>query len=253
MVVRLLLQASGEKVDTAWATDLVLMAALIVIACIVVVFVILAIPTLVIARIRYRRLVRSGIIDIDKMGGRTFEQYLEVLFERQGYKVERTRFTGDFGGDLVIRKDGVKTVVQAKRWTKRVGVKAVQEAVAAKGYYDCDAAMVVTNSDYTAQARELARKNKVTLWDRAKLSDELESAHVRERVAEQQATSAEPIADVRAPGEPAPALAAVATCRICAKVLSPGERTYCESNRKRFKGEMFCFRHQRSRRTMERA
>lgn len=47
-----------------------------------------------------------------------------------------------------------------------MGVKAIQEAVAAKGYYDCQEAMVVTNSVYTKQAMELARANGVKLWDR---------------------------------------------------------------------------------------
>lgn len=47
-----------------------------------------------------------------------------------------------------------------------MGVKAIQEAVAAKGYYDCQEAMVVTNSVYGKQAMELARANGVKLWDR---------------------------------------------------------------------------------------
>ena len=62
-----------------------------------------------------RRLARSGLADIDRMGGRTFEQYLEVMFARLGYRVVRTRFTGDYGGDLVLSRDGTRTVVQAKR------------------------------------------------------------------------------------------------------------------------------------------
>jgi len=70
---------------------------------------------------------------------------------------------------LVVRKDGSRIAVQAKRSSKNVGVKAVQEAVASKGYYDADSAMVVTNRYYTVQAKELARKNGVSLWDRDKL------------------------------------------------------------------------------------
>jgi restriction system protein len=214
---------------------------------------VLILGSLVLKIIRIRRLARSGIDDIDRMGGRVFEQYLEVLFRRRGYKVELTKFAGDYGGDLVVRKDGVRTVVQAKRYTKNAGVRAVQEVVAAKGYYDCAAAMVVTNSGFTRQAQELARKNKVTLWARDRLIRELESARARDGVREATATPVDavpPIAPVRAPGEVPPALATVATCRICAKVLSSGERTYCVSNQKRFRGEMFCFRHQRSRKTM---
>lgn len=122
---------------------------------------------------RYRRLSRSGIKDIDRFGGKTFEQYLAVLFKRLGYKVERTKFTGDYGGDLVLRKEGVRTVVQAKRYSKAVGVRAVQEVVAAKGYYECHETMVVSNSAYTKQARELAAKNDVELWDREMLIQQL--------------------------------------------------------------------------------
>ena len=84
-----------------------------------------------------KRLAASGIADIDTMDGKAFEEYLEVLFGKLGYKVERTRYVGDYGADLITQKDGVKTVIQAKRYGKAVGIKAVQEAVAAKGMYGC--------------------------------------------------------------------------------------------------------------------
>lgn len=113
-----------------------------------------------------RKLARSGIAKIDVMDGRTFEQRLAVLFRCLGYSVEETRYRGDFGADLVVAKDGVRTVVQAKRWTKNVGIKAVQEAHAAAAMYRCTRSMVVTNRYYSRAARELARANKVVLWDR---------------------------------------------------------------------------------------
>jgi len=113
-----------------------------------------------------RRLAQSGVADIDKMDGKTFEKYLKVLFEKLGYKVERTKYIGDYGADLVATKNGVRMVIQAKRYKKKVGIKAVQEAVASKGYYNCDKAMVVTNSYFTNQAKTLASRNKVELWDR---------------------------------------------------------------------------------------
>ena len=113
-----------------------------------------------------QKLARSGIADIDKMDGKTFEKYLKVFFEKLGYKVERTKYIGDYGADLVTINNGVKTVIQAKRYKNRVGIKAVQEVVASKGYYNCDKAMVVTNSYFTNQAKTLASRNKVELWDR---------------------------------------------------------------------------------------
>lgn len=119
--------------------------------------------------VRERRLARSGIHEIDRMNGLTFERRLAHLFAGLGYRVEQTRARGDYGADLVLEQNGQRTVVQAKRWTKNVGVKAVQEAVAAKPMYRCDRAMVVTNRYFTEQAKRLAKANEVTLWNRDEL------------------------------------------------------------------------------------
>ncbi|KLU63094.1 restriction endonuclease [Peptococcaceae bacterium CEB3] len=115
------------------------------------------------------QLKQAGIGDIDKMDGREFELYLVVLFRQLGCAVQPTPYTGDRGADLVLSKDGTKTVVQAKRYAKTVGNKAVQEVVAAKAYYRADKAMVVTNSHFSNAAVELARANDVELWDRNQL------------------------------------------------------------------------------------
>ena len=120
-----------------------------------------------------RRISRSGIEEIDHMDGHTFERRMQVLFRDLGYRVQRTGKCGDYGADLVVELDGDKTVVQAKRWTKTVGVKAVQEAVAAKPMYGCDQALVVTNSHFSKEARRLAEANKVALWDRDRLIRQL--------------------------------------------------------------------------------
>jgi restriction system protein len=113
-----------------------------------------------------RRLSRSGIAEVDRMDGTTFEVFLTTLFRRLGYGVEHTGRRGDYGADLVVTKDGQRIAVQAKRWTKTVGVKAVQEAVASKGIYKCADALVVANRSFRRQARTLAEANHVKLWDR---------------------------------------------------------------------------------------
>jgi restriction system protein len=119
---------------------------------------------------RMRRLSRAGMFEIDRMSGHEFEAKLALMFRSLGYRAEVVGSSGgDFGGDLVVSKDGTRTVVQAKCWRKNVGVKAVQEAVAAKAMYRADAAMVVTNARFTKQAQQLASKNKVKLWGRDEL------------------------------------------------------------------------------------
>jgi restriction system protein len=129
---------------------------------------------------RLRRLRKSGISEIDAMDGHAFEQFLGSLFRRLGYRVEMTSYHGDYGADLIVTKDGQKTAVQAKRRTKRAGIKAVQEAVGAKRFYGCDKTLVVANRDFTAQARRLARANEVELWGREELVGKLLAARSEE-------------------------------------------------------------------------
>lgn len=104
--------------------------------------------------------------EIDSMKGVEFEELLKNYFESEGYKVDLTPKTNDYGADLVIRKKGERIVVQAKRYKNKVGNKAVQEVVSAKPYYQADKAMVVTNSYFTKNAINLAKANKVVLWNR---------------------------------------------------------------------------------------
>jgi restriction system protein len=122
---------------------------------------------------KWRRLARSRITEVDQMDGRTFEVFLVTLFRRLGYAVEHTGRRGDYGADLVIAKQGKRTVVQAKRTARRVGVKAVQEVATARAPYRCTGALVVTNSRFSSQARTLAQANDVALWDREALVDKL--------------------------------------------------------------------------------
>ncbi|WP_414853245.1 restriction endonuclease [Brevibacillus sp. IT-7CA2] len=118
---------------------------------------------------REERLRKSGIREIDTMDGLQFEQYLGLLFRSQGYKVEVTRAAGDYGADLIIQKDGKKIAVQAKRYSKNVGIEAVQQAQASIAHYKAHEAWVVSNRDYTDAARNLATSNKVRLINREKL------------------------------------------------------------------------------------
>lgn len=117
------------------------------------------------------RVVLDELAKISSMSGVDFENFLTTIFSNQGYKVELTKATGDQGADLVINKYGVRTVVQAKRYSGAVGNAAVQAIVAAKGYYGAEKAMIVTNSNFTPSAKALAQANNVELIDKEKLQN----------------------------------------------------------------------------------
>ncbi|QLY82286.1 restriction endonuclease [Clostridium intestinale] len=115
---------------------------------------------------RENNLKNSTIKKIDNMTGEEFEEFLQVAFKNMGYKTMLTPITGDYGADLLVKKNGVKTVIQAKRWKSTVGVEAVQQVVASMRYYKATDAMVITNNYYSQNAINLAKANNVRLWDR---------------------------------------------------------------------------------------
>lgn len=118
---------------------------------------------------RTERVRRSGIADVDVMPGAAFEERLCALYADLGFGVRRTGGTGDYGGDLLIERCGVRSVVQAKRYDGAVGIEAVQQVAAARRFYDADEAVVVTNSSCTPAATALAQANGVHLVERPAL------------------------------------------------------------------------------------
>jgi len=57
------------------------------------------------------------------------------------------------------------------------GLPRVQrEPAAARDYYRTDGAMVITNSRFTAHARDYARRTGTVLWDRRRLADSIRRA-----------------------------------------------------------------------------
>nr|WP_245403023.1 restriction endonuclease [Peribacillus muralis] len=97
------------------------------------------------------------------MDGVQFRYFLAALFKHIGYKVKTTQASSDYGADILIVKEDKKIVIQAKRYLKKVGIKAVQEITAAKSHYEANNAWVVTNSFFTNRAIELAKSNGVRL------------------------------------------------------------------------------------------
>lgn len=119
---------------------------------------------------RIYKLNKAGLPEIDKMSGTEFEDFLAQLLKKSGYKVEQVGGIADYGADLIIEKENIRTAVQAKCWKTPITVKAIQEINTAKAHYNATEAMAITNSHFTSNAKTLANENHVQLVDRAKLA-----------------------------------------------------------------------------------
>ena len=97
------------------------------------------------------------------MDGMAFEVLIEKEMEARGWIVHRTPKTGDQGIDLICERNATKIGIQCKCYSKSVGNKAVQEAIAGCKYYKLNLVAVISNAKFTEAAKRLANTPNVTL------------------------------------------------------------------------------------------
>ena len=124
------------------------------------------------------------IEDVDKLDPRFFEVFITALFQKQGYRVELTPYSGDKGADVVVHPGQVENsglLIQVKQ--RQVGGKpgndAVNEIIAAKPFYEekygaTFQLVVITNRTFTREARELSRANEVQINERKWIIENLQ-------------------------------------------------------------------------------
>lgn len=101
--------------------------------------------------------------------GKDYEQHCALKMRLHGYlfvTVCGKTNTPDYGADIIARRLFRKIVVQCKHYSKPVGVRAVQEVIAARQYYGASIAAVATNRTFTRAAKQLAQRCRVELWER---------------------------------------------------------------------------------------
>lgn len=109
----------------------------------------------------------SSVQDTDGMDGLEFEKFCANVLKKSGfYDVTVTQGSGDYGIDILAKKDTITYAIQCKCYKEPVGNKAVQEAYSGKAFYNCMVAVVLTNNYFTQAAIETAKRNAVVLWNR---------------------------------------------------------------------------------------
>ena len=123
------------------------------------------------------------IEDIDRLEPRSFEVFVAALFEKQGYRVGLTPYSGDKGADVIAHSHQGETsdlLIQAKQRKEggKPGGEAVSEIIGAKPFYEekydtTFQPMVVTNREFTKEVRQLSRVNQVQMHERKWLRQSL--------------------------------------------------------------------------------
>jgi len=113
----------------------------------------------------FEKKLMENTYSIHHMSGYDFEDYLADIFKSKNYSVQITKRSQDQGADIILEKLGKRIVIQAKKYSNKVGNKAVQEIVSAMKYYKADLGSVITNNLFTKQAKSLALTNEIILVD----------------------------------------------------------------------------------------
>ena len=131
-----------------------------------------------IERLKFNNLLQNlSINQIDTLNGIEFENFVSDLFNYLGYSTTTTSITGDNGVDILAKTKGISIGIQTKLYyNHNVGNKAIQEVFAGKNYYKLDYALVITNWQFSAPAKNLAKQLNVGLIDRSVLISILNSS-----------------------------------------------------------------------------
>jgi hypothetical protein len=99
------------------------------------------------------------------LSGIRFEAELGQLFETLGYEVSQTPLTGDGGVDLVLIKDGQKTVVQCKAHNRKITIDVARELVASMQDFGAQLGIIACFEGITAPTREYIALKNITVME----------------------------------------------------------------------------------------
>lgn len=108
---------------------------------------------------------------VDQFEGLQFEEFVAEILYKNGFReVEVTKGSGDFGADVIAKKNNISYAFQCKRFNSTIGPKPIGEVLRGMRKYNCEKGIVITNSYFSNQAIKESEICNIELWDRDKLS-----------------------------------------------------------------------------------
>lgn len=103
--------------------------------------------------------------EIQKLDPIHFEKIISTLFKKMGYEVLLTKTSRDEGIDLIITKNGRKSVVQCKRYTGNVGQPIVRDLYGSMIHNRAENAYLITTGLFSLPAQTWASGKPIYLVD----------------------------------------------------------------------------------------
>ena len=127
---------------------------------------------------------QSGIESIRDMSWQDFELLVGEAFRRKGFAVIENGGGGADGGiDLVLTKNGKKSIVQCKRWkTFSIGVPLIRELYGVMTSERANDCIFVSSGNYTAEARLFAEDKPIWLIDGSQLLEMVAGVQVQPNI-----------------------------------------------------------------------
>jgi len=139
---------------------------------------------------------QSGIESIRDMSWQDFELLVGEAFRRKGFEVKEVGGGGADGGiDLVLTKNGKKSIVQCKRWkTFSIGVPLIRELYGVMTSERANDCIFVSSGNYTAEARLFAEDKPIWLIDGSELLKMVAGVQVQPNIKKPSGAYQQPVA-----------------------------------------------------------
>lgn len=115
---------------------------------------------------------RTIKVELDNLDSNTFEKYCIKLFALNDFvNVRSAKINSNEGIDIIAEKSGqsygIKCVLSNK--DTNVDADSLRQAMVGSKYFCCDNVAIITNRDFTLNAKTLAQKENIILWNRQEL------------------------------------------------------------------------------------
>lgn len=110
-----------------------------------------------------------------------FEKYVKVnIFEKEGWQVSETKITGDGGIDLVLSKNGERSIAQCKRYKKTVGEPHLRDFYGTMMSEGVSRGFFITTGLFSLSALKFAEQKPIVLMDRRILAQKIKGGDTHE-------------------------------------------------------------------------